>query len=108
MEMLKVWAPSPPVAQVSTTGSLVITGMAFALIVLASPTISSTVSPLRLSAVTKAPNWAGVASPRMISSIIEAASSLVSERPDTKVCIASLIILATPLQLSHEFYVGQG
>ena len=54
VEMLKVEELSPPVPQVSTTGVVTFTGIALARITLASPAISSTVSPLILSAVTKA------------------------------------------------------
>ena len=98
VEMLIVLALSPPVPQVSTRGPATTTGTALALIARASPMISSTVSPLSLSAVTKAPICAGVASPAIISPITEAASSIVSERPETNIEIASLIILAHSLR----------
>ena len=61
--------PSPPVPQVSTRSPSDCTRNAFSRITLAMPAISSGVSPLRRMAVTKAPNWAGVASPVIISSI---------------------------------------
>ena len=95
--MLKEWEPSPPVPQVSTTGSETATGIALSRITLAIPAISSTVSPLSLRAVTKAPNWAGVAWPAMISAITIPACSMVREFPETRTSIASLIILACPL-----------
>ena len=71
--MLNVDELSPPVPQVSTTIPSACTGMALALITLAMPAISSLVSPLIRSAVTKAPNCAGVTSPFMISVMADSA-----------------------------------
>ena len=96
--MLKVPSPSPPVPQVSTTGSEILTRRAFVRIVLASPAISSTVSPFSRKAVTKAPNWAGVALPSMISSITVEASSIVSECLLTSCAMASFIILVNSIK----------
>ena len=94
VETLKVPDESPPVPQVSTTGPLTSTRRDFSLITRAMPAISSTVSPLTRRAVTNAPNWAGVASPLMISSITWAACSSVREPPSASVDMASLIILS--------------
>ena len=49
------------------------------------PAISAGVSPLMRSAVTNAPNWAGVASPDMIWDITAAASCWVRSLPSTSV-----------------------
>ncbi len=92
VEMLKVWLASPPVPQVSTIGKGVFIGTALARIVLTRPIISSTVSSLSRRAVTKAPNWAGVASPLMISSMTWEASGIVREWLEIILWIASLII----------------
>ena len=62
VEMLNVPLRSPPVPHVSTTGAGV-TGFANSSIVRASPSISSTVSPLVRSAIRNPPTWPGVASP---------------------------------------------
>jgi len=69
-----------------------VTRSAFWRMTRAMPAISSTVSPLRRRAVTKAPNWAGVASPDMISSMTAAASSSERELPSMTLAIDSLII----------------
>ena len=55
------------------------------------PATSSGVSPFIRSAARKAPSWAGVASPSMISRIVAAASSMLREPPDDTVSMASLI-----------------
>ena len=54
VEILVLPDLSPPMPQVSITGGVVLTGMALSRITLASPAISSTVSPLTRSAVTRA------------------------------------------------------
>ena len=92
VEMLKVPERSPPVPQVSTSGPSTSTCRDLSRITLAIPAISAGVSPLRRSAVTNAPNWAGVASPSMISSMAAAASSLDSGLPSTSFSIVSRII----------------
>ena len=93
--MLNVPDESPPVPQVSTSGPSTSTRSDFSRITRAIPTISSSVSTLTRSAVTKAPIWAGVASPSMISLMAPPASSAVRDRPSTSVPIASLIIVAS-------------
>ena len=76
VEMLIVLAPSPPVPAVSTRSSRCgRTASTWPRIASAQPAISSAVSPLSRSATRKAPIWAGVASPRMISSITSWACS---------------------------------
>ena len=95
VETLKVPDESPPVPQVSATGPAPSTRRDLSLITRAMPVISSTVSPLTRRAVTNAPNWAGVASPLMISSITWAACSSVREPPSASVDIASLITFSS-------------
>ena len=77
VEILIVLDPSPPVPQVSTAfkSSFNLTCNALLCITRAMPAISSGVSPLILSAVTKAPNCDGNDSPVIISSITLPASS---------------------------------
>ena len=68
VEILKVWAPSPPVPQVSiTVGALKLILTAFSRITLAAPVISATVSPFSRNAVKKLPICAGEARPSMIA-----------------------------------------
>ena len=70
VEMLKVPSASPPVPQVSSRSfPSTSSGVALARSALASPAISSAVSPLIRSAITKPAIWEGVASPLRISSI---------------------------------------
>jgi hypothetical protein len=87
---------SPPVPQVSTTGWGVETCRARSRMTRAMPAISSTVSPLKRSAVTKAAICAGVASPAMISSIAAAASVWSSDPPAASLTIASRITPPSP------------
>ena len=81
VEMLNVPLRSPPVPQVSTTGTGGATGFANPSIVSASPSISSTVSPLVRSAIRRPPTCAGVASPDITTRIAAAASSRSREVP---------------------------
>ena len=74
VEILNVSWPSPPVPTESTSGPVTSTRKAFSRMTVAIPAISSAVSPLIRKAVRKAPNWAGVASPSMISPITVIAS----------------------------------
>src|SRR5258708_7740579 len=94
VETLKVPEESPPVPQVSTARMCAGSGTwtACSRITRASPATSSTVSPLRRSAVRKAPSCEGVATPVMISSIAAAASLSLSASPATSCVIASRII----------------
>ncbi len=64
VEMLKVWAPSPPVPQVSTTCIPCSSMVAERRMARAQAVISPTVSPRMRMAVTAAATWAAVASPR--------------------------------------------
>ena len=75
VEMLNVPLRSPPVPQVSITGSGATTGLANSSIVRAMPSTSSTVSPFVRSAIRKPPIWPCVASPSMIERIAVALSS---------------------------------
>ena len=81
VEMLNVPLRSPPVPHVSTTGIGASTGFANSSIVAASPSISSTVSPLVRKPIRRPPTCPGVASPAITSRIAVAASSRVSEVP---------------------------
>ena len=83
VEMLKVPARSPPVPQVSTAGVRSGTGTAWSRIDLTIPVSSSTVSPLIRSAASKAPIWAGVATPSNISSITARAVAVSRSCPST-------------------------
>ncbi len=96
VEMLKVEALSPPVPQVSTTMPSAWTGMALSRITRAMPAISSLVSPFIRSAVTKAPNCAGVTWPSMISVMADAACSMESDFPPTSAAMSSFIMPAPP------------
>ncbi len=77
VEMLNVPLRSPPVPHVSTTGVPASTGLANPSAVPASPSSSSTVSPLVRSAIRNPPICPGDASPLMITRIASAASSVV-------------------------------
>ena len=83
--MLKVLPPSPPVPAVSTRSSRCgRTGRTCSRIASAQPAISSAVSPFRRSATRKPPSCAGVASPRMISSIAARASARERSWPSSR------------------------
>ena len=60
------------------------------------PAISSAVSPFMRRAVTNAPNWAGVASPSMMTPIASAASPIERSLPSTTACIARLMSAIGP------------
>ena len=89
VEMLNVLEASPPVPAVSTSGPSTSTCSDESRMTWAMPAISSGVSPFIRRAVTRAPIWAGVASPAMITLIASAAVSRVSEQPETSLSIAS-------------------
>ena len=93
--------PSPPVPQVSITipTPSARTPTARSRIAEAKPTTSSTVSPLRRSAVTSAPNWAGVTASSMISSITACACASLRPCPPTSSPIACADHPATPAGL---------
>src|SRR5262249_55580824 len=80
VEMLKVPEPSPPVPQVSTAPREA-RGTARERIVRAKPTTSSSVSPRTAMAASRAPMWAGVAWPSMMTPMAAAASSSVRRSP---------------------------
>src|SRR5450756_1058447 len=91
VEMLNVWAPSPPVPQVSRITSVsTSTFSASALMARAMPTISSAVSPLTRRALRKAAVWASPVRPPMISSSTSRASSSPRSRPAARRCSAAL------------------
>ncbi len=98
VDTLKVLVPSPPVPHVSTTVSRsrlissrsMLTAelskpilVAFLRMTRAAPVISAMVSPFNLSAVMKAPIWAGVAWPLIITSIAPSISSSLRSMPST-------------------------
>ena len=90
VEMLKVPPWSPPVPQVSTSGlRRDTTGVACDRMARAAPTSSSTVSPLAQRAPSRAPIWASVASPRMITSRAPAAATSSRSRPAQADAIAA-------------------
>src|SRR5487761_433234 len=91
VEILKVARPSPPVPQVSRSAPSISIGVAIARAVRANPVSSSTVSPLMRSATRKPAICTAVASPRMISSKLAAASSSESGSPLTSLAMASII-----------------
>ena len=92
VEMLKVCAPSPPVPQVSTTVRPAGRGtrVAFSLMTVAAAAISSTLSPLSRRAVSRAPIWACVASPDMMSRMAASISARARSLPSTALAIAAL------------------
>src|SRR2546422_4865535 len=102
VEMLNVARPSPPVPQVSRSAPSTWIGVAIALAVFAKPVISSTVSPLMRSATTKPAIWDGVASPRMITSNADAASSSVRFSHLMSFAIASIIPTPCSLPMNGE------
>ena len=99
VEALKTFC-EPPVPAVSSSGRASIsTRSDFSRITFAMPVISSTLSPFRRSAVTKAPNCASLASPSMMSRMQPAASSSVRCLPSsTSAMIASRIMAWLPPQ----------
>ena len=92
VDILNVPLPSPPVPHVSTMLPLVDTCCDLSRITSAIPAISSTVSPLSLSAVANAAICDGVALPSMISSITSEDCCFDSDSPDTSIAMASRIM----------------
>ena len=80
VEMLTVWARSPPVPTTSTASARISSGRSTvtAAVSIAStrPPSSAGVSPLARSAIVNAAIWAGVAEPAMISPIAQAVSGV--------------------------------
>ena len=103
VETLMECVPSPPVPQVSTRSPSTLTRRALSRMTRAMPAISSAVSPLMRSAVTNAPNWAGVASPVMIDSMTPEACSSDRFLPATRSAIACCTMLALLL-----YWVSRG
>ena len=81
VEMLTVWARSPPVPTMSRLGPATSIRLAWASIVSARPRISSTVSPLARSAMRNPATCAGLASAPMIWSIAQPEASAVRSCP---------------------------
>src|SRR4051812_22457109 len=85
VEMLTVWARSPPVPTMSTAVSRTASGswtrVALASIASAKPAISAGDSPLARSAITNPAVCTGVALPAMISPIAQAVSAVDSSSP---------------------------
>ena len=78
VEILKLWAPSPPVPTISSRSRLCVSRVALSRIAAAQPVISSMVSAFVLlvdSAARKAAFWVGVVSPLIISLMTAYASS---------------------------------
>ena len=100
VEMLKVWQPSPPVPQVSTTARPGRTLVTLSRMARAAPQISATLSPLTCNAVNKAPICAGVACPSMSSVTTACISSSVRSAPVTRRAIASLTVMENPASYS--------
>src|ERR1700682_3581906 len=96
VEMLKVDSPSPPVPHVSSSAASIEIGVAFARAARAKPVISSEVSPFIRSATRNPAIWTGVASPRMICSKADAASSSVRDSHITNLAIASITAIHLP------------
>src|SRR5258708_25051285 len=90
VEMLKVASPSPPVPQVSSSAPPTSIGVAIARAVRAKPVISSAVSPFMRSATSNPAIWPCVASPRMMASNADAASSSVRFSHRTSFAIVSI------------------
>ncbi len=89
VEMLTVLARSPPVPTMSTVGPGTSMRLACSYMVRTRPAISSTVSPLARRATAKPAICTSVASPRMMRSMAQAASSVVRSRPAISVLSTS-------------------
>ena len=81
VEMLTVWARSPPVPTMSRLGPGTSMRRACASICSARPRISSTLSPLARSPMRKPATWEGVASPPMIWAMAHSAVGRSRSRP---------------------------
>ena len=96
VDTLKMFAPSPPVPQVSTKKSFsTSTFCDSSRITLAAPTISSIVSPFIRRPINTAPICASVASPVMINRITAIISSAFKSRFAQTSIIASWIVITT-------------
>ena len=87
VEILNVFSPSPPVPHVSRRGSSRSIFKDLSLIAVAKPAISVGVSPFIFIAIIKAPNWAGVTSPLIISFI----DNLANSKSKSSLLVANLI-----------------
>ena len=97
VEMLIVFAPSPPVPTISNTSISFKNFSQWLLMTFAADVISSIVSPFIVIAVRKDAFCASVASPVMISSITCSIISVVSFSFFISFAIASFIIALSPL-----------
>ena len=98
VETLNKLAPSPPVPQVSTIFSaLMTTGVAKSRITCAAPVISSTVSPFMRKATKKAPICASLAAPVISCCITAVICSRLRSSLFTKVAMACWIFTKLPL-----------
>ena len=97
VEMLNVWAPSPPVPAVSTSvwccGRA---GVTCARMARAQPVISPTVSPFIRSPTRNPAIWAGVAPPSITCIMAACASSGSRSRRSTSVAMATSIMRPPP------------
>src|SRR5690606_32504017 len=84
VETFTVWARSPPVPTMSSTGPSTDSGVASSSMTLARPATSATVSPLARNATANPAICEGVAAPVMISLIAHAVSSAVRCSPATR------------------------
>src|SRR6476661_1478704 len=90
VEMLNEPEASPPVPTTSTASLGAVTPSILARMVVTAPVISSTVSPRTRSAINSPPICEGVASPDIMRSKAEAASSRVSEAPVATLAMSAL------------------
>src|SRR6185437_1772942 len=90
VEMLYDPEASPPVPTTSTASAGAVTPSILARMVVTAPVISSTVSPRTRSAINSPPICEGVASPDIMRSKAEAASSRVSEAPVATLAMSAL------------------
>src|SRR5512137_1155683 len=110
VEMLKVLRPSPPVPQVSTmTGERASIRVALRRMTRAAPVTSTMVSPFMRRAVMKAPIWAGVAFPSMISVMVSVISVSCRSIAWTTLASASRIMMlfSFPVPGEHLQEVSQ-
>ena len=102
VDILKVFAQSPPVPTISRTSPFVWIRLHFSRSTCAQAVISSIVSPFMRMAVIKAAIWALVAPPLIIW--LKASRVSVPARfcPAASLAIAVLIIFKSPLNISHS------
>src|SRR5271163_5203626 len=118
VETLTEPEPSPPVPTTSTALAGALTRSILARIADTAPVISSTVSPRTRSAISNPPICEGVASPDIMLSNADAASSRDSEAPvatlpmidfrSSIACLQSLLIAACARRLREGFLIDRG